>query len=225
MTSCTLTVASVVILLTTCLGQSGAAQNPWVELTQIDNVLRAGHVSGSLVYSSCGFHQRVPDALPPMRVLSDYSGPPKEVLEKMFADDPRMRVTQERGGMIRMVETDVPTNLLDFRIHHLTFFSSTDTVSNQFSHGPRAALIAVLANPEVRAFRKAHNLGPNPDAFPAPGDAGSGKYIVYGKLDEVTVSEALDHVLKTFPGFWLYENCVSKEGERTVYFNFVDVSP
>jgi len=222
MTSYRLTVASVFVFLTICVGQAGGGDNPWIGLLQIDSVLRAAHISGSLAYSSCGFHKRVPDALPPMRVLSDYSGPPKEVLQKMFADDPRMRVTQEEGGMIRMVETDVPTDLLNFRIHHLSFYPS-DTSASDPVQGPRMALIAILGNPEVRAFQKANNIGPNSEFFTVPGDALSGKPIVYGNLDDVTVSQALDYVLQTFPGFWIYENCVSKEGERSVYFNFVDI--
>jgi hypothetical protein len=48
---------------------------------------------------------------------------------------------------------------------------------------------------------------------------------MHGELDDVTVSQALDYVRRTFPGFWIYENCISPEGERSVYFNFVDVSP
>jgi hypothetical protein len=114
MTSYRLPVVSIFIFLIICLGEAGGGDDGWVGLLQIGNVLHAAHVSGSLAYSSCGFHKRVPDA-PPIRVLSDYSGPPKEVLQRMFADDPRMQVTQEPGGMIRMVETDVPADLLILR--------------------------------------------------------------------------------------------------------------
>jgi hypothetical protein len=61
--------------------------------------------------------------------------------------------------------------------------------------------------------------------FSTPGNRFSGKPTVYGKLEDVTVSQALDHVLRTFPGFWLYENCANKDGERTVYFSFVESPP
>ncbi|MFY9792902.1 MAG: hypothetical protein WAJ99_17100 [Candidatus Sulfotelmatobacter sp.] len=224
MTSCTLTVASILVYLTTCLGQTGETGNPWVGLIQIDNVLRAAQVSGSLVYSSCGFHKTVPDALPPMRFLSDYSGPPKKVLQKMFEGDLRMRVTQEEGGMIRMVQTDVPTDLLNFKIHHLSFFPS-DAAASDAVHGPQMAMLAILQNPEVKAFKKANNIGPFDEGFILPGNCCGGGRVMHGQLDDITVSQALDYVLRTFPGFWVYENCVSPEGERSVYFNFVDVSP
>jgi hypothetical protein len=143
----------------------------------------------------------------------------------MFANVPHMRVTQERRGMVRMVETDVPTDILDFKVHHLSFFSSADPSGNRASHGPHMALLAILMNPEVRAFREAHNIGPDSEfssGFSMPGDAMSNKPIVYGNLDDVTVSQALDHVLQTFPGFWVYENCVNKQGERTVRFSFFE---
>jgi predicted transcriptional regulator len=41
----------------------------------------------------------------------------------------------------------------------------------------------------------------------------------------VTVREALDYVLQTFPGFWLYENCQSTGGHRIVHFDFVENTP
>jgi hypothetical protein len=93
-----------------------------------------------------------------------------------------------------MVETDVPTDLLDLKLDLLSFYSSS--TENRGSHGPNMALLAILANPEVKAFRKAHNIGPASDDSVMPGDAMSGKPIVYGKLKEVTVSQALDYVLQ-----------------------------
>jgi hypothetical protein len=43
---------------------------------------------------------------------------------------------------------------------------------------------------------------------------------VHGELNDVTVSQALDYVLQTFPGYWIYENCATKERGRSVYLNF-----
>ncbi|MGD0567496.1 MAG: hypothetical protein ABSA78_03745 [Candidatus Sulfotelmatobacter sp.] len=156
-----------------------------------------------------------------MRILHDYSGPPKEVLGKMFADDPRMGVTQEEGGMVRMIEKDVPTDLLNFKIHHLSFFPSDASASDPV-HGPQMAVLAILENPEVMAFRKAHNIGPFADRFSLPGNCCGGGRIMHGELDDVTVSQALDYVLQTFPGLWIYENCVGAEGERSDYLNVFD---
>jgi hypothetical protein len=59
------------------------------------------------------------------------------------------------------------------------------------------ALIYILSAPEVRAFRRAKNIGPFYDAFVLPGNATS-ELPVIGELDNVTVSRALDYVLETF---------------------------
>ena len=45
---------------------------------------------------------------------------------------------------------------------------------------------------------------------------------ISGTLDNITLSEALDYVLKTFPGIWLYENCpqTHKETESPIFDSF-----
>jgi hypothetical protein len=91
------------------------------------------------------------------------------------------------------------------------------------------AIIAILKAPEVIAFRKEHNIGPEVDwgpgiAFPSDAFAVE-KPSVHAELDDVTVREALDHVLLTFHGFWLYENCKSSGGGRTVFLAFVENVP
>jgi hypothetical protein len=221
MTSCRMTIASVFVLLAVCVGQAGKGDDALLELLQIGRVLRAAHVSGALAYSSCSFHKRVPDDLPPMRVLAHYSGPPVEVLMKMFADDPLMLVRQEKEGIIRMMERDIPTDLLNFKIHHLSFFPS-DAAQSDPVHGPQMAVLAIEDNPEVKAFRRAHDIGPFADFRMMPGNCCGGGRVMHGELNDVTVSQALDYVLQTFPGFWIYENCAGEKGERSIYINLFD---
>jgi hypothetical protein len=43
---------------------------------------------------------------------------------------------------------------------------------------------------------------------------------VPGELNDVTVSQALDYVLETFPGYWVYENCTTPDGGRSINFEF-----
>lgn len=213
-----LTVAGFAVLAL-FVGRADGDGDNWAELRQIDYVLQKASVSGSLVYSSCGFQKRIPDRVR-IRSLSDYSGPPRAVLEKMFGDHPNIQITEE-PGVIRIAEADVPSDLLNFKIHHLSF----EVFPPESSHGPGVAVMAIQANPEVMAFRKAHNIGPNADHFMLPGDAGSPSPIVSGELNDITVSQALDYVLGTFPGFWIYENCVNGSGVRTVYFSFLKRMP
>jgi hypothetical protein len=211
-------VSALVLVVTSCLGQGNrGGVNPVIGVTLIGDVLRKADVSGSLAYwGQCDRHRPYPD-FPKVRILSSYSGPPREVLQQIFANDPTMRVTQEPGGKIRMVESDVPSDLLDVKIRHISFNVSGPAA--KMLGGPNTALQIILSTPEVRAFRRAKSIGPFSDGFPLPGDSGS-KPPVSGELDNVTVSQALDYVLETFPGFWIYENCPSQDGGRTVFFNF-----
>jgi hypothetical protein len=43
---------------------------------------------------------------------------------------------------------------------------------------------------------------------------------VAGQLNDVTVSQALDYILMTFPGYCVYENCTTPDGARAVNFEF-----
>jgi len=40
-----------------------------------------------------------------------------------------------------------------------------------------------------------------------------------GELDNVTVSKALDYILKTFPGLWTYQDCEGAKRRRMVLFS------
>src|ERR1700691_2534155 len=158
MSSYALTVASVLILLTSCLGQDRGGVDPKVALPLIKNVLHAANVSGSLAYwGRCEPHKPYPD-FPKLRVLPNYSGSADEVLQEIFADDPKMHVAREPDGMIRMVETDVPADLLEVRIRHVSFGSPEP--SPDMFNGPNNAMLLVLSAPEVKMFRRAHNIGP-----------------------------------------------------------------
>jgi hypothetical protein len=45
---------------------------------------------------------------------------------------------------------------------------------------------------------------------------------IAGSMDNLTVSQALDRVLMTFPGIWLYENCPQGDGTG-LFLRFLSV--
>jgi hypothetical protein len=46
------------------------------------------------------------------------------------------------------------------------------------------------------------------------------------ELNDVTVEQALNHVLQAFPGFWFYQNCRDDpHGKRKISVGFVQDSP
>lgn len=109
-------------------------------LPTIGEILGRAGVSGSLEYwGSC----RLPSGhdVPPVSYPGNDSGSAAEVLQKLFSTDPLMQVTQEPNGQIRMVETDVPNDLLNVSISHLSFKPT------EMPGGPQNALELVLSLP------------------------------------------------------------------------------
>lgn len=184
----------------------------------ISNVLSTTQVSGSLEYNGkCGSDFFVPD-LPAIRVPKKLNGEsPQSIFRYMFSIDSRMAISQEGNGNIRVIESGVQTDVLHVRINHLSFNRTSD---------PDEALHVVLSAPEVRSFMKSNAIGqpfnvhepplyllPGPHASPMPGIRN-----ISGELNDVTLAEALDFILQTFPGLWLYQDCENLNGQRVVYF-------
>jgi hypothetical protein len=210
----------LLILLSPCLGQERGGTDPRAALPILTQILIKANVSGSLEYwGRCDLPMPSP-AFPVLSYPSDDSGSASEVLRKLFSKDPWMQVTQEPNGLIRMVETDVPTDLLDVTISHVSF-KETENLG-----GPNNALLLVLSAPEVKAYRKEHNIGPFSDLWIGPGDSSS-KQRVSGDLYNVTVRQALDYILQFYPGFWIYENCQGDDAKagRSVDLHFFIAAP
>lgn len=207
--------AFIAVTLVPSVGQEARAACPkpiGESLRPILEVLDRAKLSGSLSVSGRCVEGNIPD-LPQFRA-SATSGAPLHTLRGILADDPGMRVRQDRpGGEIRMMERGVPTDVLNVRISHISFDQWYD---------PRDGVSAILHTPEVVAFMKARDI-----KWPFHGSAVRGNPWppehphLSGSLENVTVREVLDHILKTFPGIWVYENCPrTDEKNRTVYFGF-----
>ena len=189
------------------------------------SVLAAARVSGSIQYSGkCrpGPSVFIP-ALPPIREPQrPYPPNPADTLRTMFSIDSGIVVSQESDGIIRVVETGVQTDILGVWIAHLSF----DRISD-----PEYALNVVLRAPEVQSFIQAHGIGqpfrPVPIYALLPGAPNTsprpGVRSISGELNDVTLADALDYLLKTFPGFWLYQDCEILDHQRVVYFGLFPV--
>jgi hypothetical protein len=187
------------------------------------DVLAKAHVSASLEYDGkCGPGFLVPD-LPQVREPQEpYSQNPVDNLRSIFSVGRGIVVVSQKGnGAIPVVEVGVQTDILDVRIRHLSFEEISDR---------EEAFGVVLGAPEVQSFLQSHGIGQpfsiftpplyllpglnnGPNRSPAPGVRS-----ISGQLNDVTLADALDYVLKTFPGFWVYQNCQSPDGQRLVYF-------
>jgi hypothetical protein len=214
---CRLVTAFLLLSVGSCVAQDKGGVDQTVALPVVQKILSRAELSGSLEFwGVCDTSKPRPE-FPKLRPISGREGSALEALQEVFANDTKMQVTQDDDGKIRMVETDVPKDLLEVKIHHLAFPSDY--------YGPRMALNAILHTQEVRRFRMEHNIGPKTaweEGFSLPGDAMSIQPSVPGELNDVTLAQALDFVLQTFPGFWSYQNCRDREGGRTVSFDFRD---
>jgi hypothetical protein len=142
-----LTFVALFMLAITCVAQ----QQPTIESTQaardIGTVLYRAHTSGSLAYwGDCRSNGAIFD-FPRLRFPSHKDAPPIQLLREMFVDYPKMRVTQERNGNIRMIQSDIPQDLLDFRLSHVSFGSRNNPLTS-----PIMVLWMLLASPDVKAF-------------------------------------------------------------------------
>jgi hypothetical protein len=182
------------------------------------NVLATARVSGSLEFNGkCGPDVLVPDLPPVRQPRKPHAASPVNALRSMFSVEGRMVVSQESNGTIRVVEVGVQTDILHVKVSHLSFKGISD---------PDQALNLVLGAQEVQSFIQTHDIEQpfnifTPPIYTLPGVNASpnpGVPSISSELDDVTVADALDYILKTFPGFWLYQDCESFGGQRVVYF-------
>jgi hypothetical protein len=216
-----LVIIPILILTSSGVCQERGGTDPGVALPLLQYAFGKEHVSGSIAYwGRCDIHKPYPD-FPPLVDPVNYSDTAVNLLREIFKNDQKMAVTLESQGLLRMTETDVPTDLLDVRIQHVSFGSSTQ--GTDMFNGPNNALRAILFAPEVVAYKRAHNIGPFADRWSGPGDSASSGPQVTGDLNDVTVKEALDFILRTYPGFWIYQNCKSQNLGRDVFIAFYRV--
>ena len=197
-----------------CQGQGSAYfSSKQASLLPLLEVLDKAGVSGSLEFSgSCdSFNGPEFPEFPEFRAPATSVGPALQIVREMFAQNPSMRVTQDADGTIRMIQHSVPTDILNLKISHISFETGRPPAQHPI-YSANAALAHVFETPEVKGFMKDRDIkgpwfglymGAPPPSVPPPNTP----YISGTRLDDVTFSQALDHILKAFPGIWFYEDC------------------
>jgi hypothetical protein len=195
--------------------------------TPLRPLLEALHrsgVSGSLECSGhCpGYRWDIPH----LRVLASSEGSPLQVARETFSDDPAMHVSQDPDGTIRINESGTSTEFLDVKISHVSFERNGLPLPYAVYSPDHALYYVILKAPEVLDFAKAHDI--QIPFVGAPGGQPAGQIPVgprlSGSMDNLTVSQALDRLVKTFQGVWVYENCPAGDGKgRVVAFRFFSV--
>jgi hypothetical protein len=126
-----------------------------------------------------------------------------QVARETFSDDPAMHISQGPDGTIRINESGTSTELLDVKISHVSFEKDGVPLRYAAYEASHALYYVILKASEVLDFAKAHDI-----QIPFVGTIGSqsGSQIpvdwphVSGSMDNLTLSQALDHLVKTFLG-------------------------
>lgn len=211
---CFLRLSTVLLLVGSCWGQSRNGDDYKATILPILDVLDRGQLSGSIEYRGKCDEYHIPD-LPRVTKPSSDSGSPLQVLREMFANDEKMQVTQDPDGTIRMREADVPRDLLNVKIAHISFDDEQKKGDPMYS--PRMVLNFITNAPEVQIFMKNHSIGQPSLVVNEPVAPGGPQ--AKGELNNVTLAEALNYMLKTFRGLLVYENCPgdTKSNRRVVF--------
>lgn len=134
-------------------------------------------------------------------------------LRAMLAHDKKFRVATDPDEVITICESGVPQDVLGIRLKRVEF-------SETQRFNPDRAIYAVFDAPEVKAYFRAHNItrpidgggfisGPNPD-WPHLGPS----------IENMTVLNALKHILAVFPHTAIYNESVDSRGRRVVSVGF-----
>jgi hypothetical protein len=183
------------------------------------------NVSGSLIFSGhCD--ASTPTDFPHFRAASSAGRSPVDVARDIFAGRPSTQVTQDPDGTVRMTESGVPKELLNVKISHISFEANGKPSQYTAFSGQSAIDNGVLRAPEVLAFMKAQGFETRSGGGITGGSGPLPEYLphITRSMDNLTVSQALDDVLKTFPGIWVYEYCPRGAGKGPfVDFFFFDL--
>lgn len=197
--------------------------SPQASLSPLLEVLNNGGVSGSLEFAgTCdSFNGRV---FPQFQNPAANTGPPLETVREMFAHNTTMQVAQDPNGTIRMVQRGIPKDILNVKIAQVSFETGRPPARRPI-YAAIVALASVFETPEIKRFMKEQHIkgplfglvGALPPSEPPP----NVPYMSAAPLDNVTFAQALDYILKFFPGIWVYKNCPkTAKSDRTVVVGF-----
>jgi hypothetical protein len=154
------------------------------------------------------------------------AGPPSKrttgvtAVREIFKNDKRVRVSQDRSGMIRVAIGQPASALLQTRIGSVKF-----RVEEQYNG--ELAIWAIFNSKEVEAAMR--QLGLDQPVIVFGGsinvpEKGVPLPHLPASIKNVMMDEALDVIARTFGGIVIYETCGERGGKRLVSLDFVQVA-
>lgn len=166
------------------------------------------HSSGSLTLSgTCRVTQQgnvvVSDTLSnlPQEPFANFS----EAMTALSQLDPHMSWTHDKDGFMRVSDNRVTDDILRIHLKQVHFRGAVDS---------NAAIRDVLSTPEVRAYLNAKHIEKGTLFSNIVPTSTKGFPKLSGDFRDVTVAQALDRIVKFFPGLWIYSECTSDSLRR-----------
>ena len=135
-------------------------------------------------------------------------------VRQIFRDDPNVAVMQDRSGVLRITIGSVWTEILQMRV-----LSVTLDASEQYTALSALDKIAITADTDAKErglpFGLAPSLVDHLISGPSPGAPHLPKL-----MQNVTVDEALDSLVRTFKGIVTYGTCEQPNGKRLFRLGF-----
>ena len=213
--------ACMLIILSVRLGVVCTPQSQRVDDNQMSSsdivavvikTLESRGRSGSLIYrGSCTPSGGIKDSFKVAAIKGENSA--LETLHAAFKNDSTLTVKEDASGLIQIIGGNVQTDLLQLKLHKVAFKGEGD---------PRNAVNKLLANPEIKGYMQANHIKfitLIDGLIPPPSGAR-----LSATLKDATLSQALDQIVQSFPGVWIYGECGIERGERHVYILFHEFS-
>ena len=188
------------------------------------SALKRARTGGRMYYSAdkCrGESDVIP--FPMLRVRSPSSKHADlSTVQQIFADDPRVTVSQGPSGLINIRVGDVPDAFLRTRIARIEF-DPDERFSEELALGP-----IMQAKEVVKAAHRLHLGQPIRYESIISSEPMPGLPHLPRAMKDVTLDEALDQVAKTFSGIVVFRYCADKrfyEVDFTGGYNYDDGTP
>jgi len=138
----------------------------------------------------------VSDALPhppegPFHTIDD-------AMSSLSRIEPHLSWIRDTDGLLRVRDDRVPDGVLHIRLQRVHFSGAAT---------PGLAIWEVLSTPEVRAYFKKNHIEDGLATYNLAPLNTKGLPRLSGEILDVTVAEALDRVMRFFPGLWIYSEC------------------
>ena len=166
------------------------------------------HSSGSLMLSgTCRTTQQgsvvASDTIssPPPAISSDFS----QAMIAVSQQDPHLSWARDANGYIRVKDDRVTGDVLQIHLKVVHFKGAVDS---------NAAIRDVLSAQEVRAYLREKHIEEGTVFTNIVPTSTKGFPKLSEDLRDVTVAQALDRVVKFFPGLWIYSECTTDSFRR-----------